>query len=62
MHITMISRYKVRSDPGPTESDGCIRNAVILYAETVMDSVMHVRLKVEGIMQYLIGTAPDKDE
>jgi hypothetical protein len=62
MHITMISRYKVRSDPVPTESDGCICNAVILCAETVMDSVMHVRRKVAGVIHYFLWTELDKTE
>jgi len=65
MHITMISRYKMRPDaqePEP-EPDDCVRHAVILCAETIMDSVMYVRRNAIIIIHYFMGTeAPNKDE
>ncbi len=65
----MISRYKrcpnrsapmaaVDTEPEP---DNCVRHAVILCAETVMDTVMYVRRKSMVVIHYLMGYAPDKD-
>ena len=68
MHITMISRYKTRSEvqkpkpkPKPKPND-CVRHAVILCAETIMDSVMYVRQNATVIIHYLTGSVPNKDE
>ena len=60
MHITMISRYKMR--PDAQEPDDCVRHAVILCAETIMDSVMYVRQNATVIIHYLTGSVPNKDE
>ncbi len=58
----MISRYKMRPNV-QEEPDDCIQNAVILCAETIMDSVMYVRRNTIIIIRYFMGAdAPDKDD